>query len=91
MRTKPVVAKLNLVIVAAAAGGLLWIEHAQRIRIELPAPAEIAARDATICPENESVPFSPDCMTFIQGAARPDVRPPVGAPAATSADSPELP
>ena len=91
MRTKRVVAKLNLVIVAAAAGGLLWIEHAQRIRIELPAPAEIAARGAAICPENESVPFSADCMTFIQGAAGPDTRPRVGAVDGAPADSPELP
>jgi hypothetical protein len=91
MRTKRVVAKLNLVIVAAAAGGLLWIEHAQRIRIELPAPAEIAARDAAICPENESVPFSADCMTFIQGAAGPTTRPRVGAVDGAPADSPELP
>jgi hypothetical protein len=91
MRTKRVVAKLNLVIVAAAAGGLLWIEHAQRIRIELPAPAEIAARDAAICPENESVPFSADCMTFIQGAAGPATRPRVGAVDGAPADSPELP
>ena len=85
------VAKLNLVVVAAAAGGLLWIEHAQRIRIELPAPAEIAARDAAICPENESVPFSADCMTFIQGAAGPATRPRVGAVDGAPADSPELP
>jgi hypothetical protein len=91
MRTKRVASRLNLVVVAAAAGGLLWIEHAQRIRIDLPPPAEIAARDGAICPENESVPFSPDCMTFIQGAAGPALRTPVGAPAATSADSPELP
>ena len=85
------VAKLNLVIVAAAAGGLLWIEHAQRIRIDAPAPAEIAARDAAICPQNESVPFSPDCMTFIQGVAGSDLRSRVGAVDGALADSPELP
>jgi hypothetical protein len=91
MRTKRVVGRLNLVIVAAAAGGLLWIEHANRIRIDVPAPAEIAARDAAICPENESVPFSPDCMTFIRGAAGPDLRLSVGAVNGPLADSPELP
>ena len=83
--------RLNLAIVVAAAGGLLWIEHAQRIRIDTPAPAEIAARDAVICPENESVPFSAECMTFIQGGAGPGVRPQVGVDGGALADSPELP
>jgi hypothetical protein len=86
-----VVAKLNLVIVAAAAGGLLWIEHAHRIRIETPAPAEVAGRNAAICPENESVPFSADCMMFIQGAAGSDVHPRAGVADGALADSPELP
>jgi hypothetical protein len=91
MRTNRVTARRNLVVVAAAAGGLLWIEHAHRIRIDVPSPAEIAAREAAICPENESVPFSADCMTFIQGAAGPDARPQTGAVDGVSADSPELP
>jgi hypothetical protein len=91
MRTKRVVTKLNLVIVTAAAGGLLWIEHAQRIRIETPAPVEIATGNAAICPENESVPFSSDCMMFIQGGVRPNVRLRINAVDGASTDSPELP
>ena len=86
-----VVAKLNLVVLAVAVGGVLWIEHAQRVRIEISTPTEVAGRNAAICPENESVPFSVGCMMFIQGdvGSAVDLR-------ATAADgalagSPELP
>lgn len=85
------VAKLNLVIVAAAAGGLLWIEHTHRIRIETPAPPEVAGRDTAICPENESVPFSADCMKFIRSVVEVDLRARAAAANGTLADSPELP
>jgi hypothetical protein len=83
-----VVAKLNLVILAAAVGGVLWIEHAHRISIET---VEVAGRNAAVCPENESVPFSADCMMFIQGGVGPDVHPRVSAADVASAASPELP
>jgi hypothetical protein len=86
-----VAAKLNLVILVALAGGMLWIEHAHRITIEASAPAEVAGREAASCPENESVPFSADCMTFIQGGAESDVRRPAIAADGASAESPELP
>ena len=85
-------AKLNLVILVALAGGMLWIEHAHRITIEASAPAEVAGRDAALCPANESVPFSADCMAYIQGTGvQPDVRRPGNMVDAASADSPELP
>jgi hypothetical protein len=86
-----VIGKLNLVVVAVAVGGVLWIEHAQRVRIEISTPAEIAGRNAAICPENESVPFSADCMMFIQSGVGSDVhlRPSAGDGALP--DSPELP
>jgi hypothetical protein len=61
-----VVPRLNLVILAAAVSGVLWIEHAHRIRIETSAPAAVGSNTAA-CPENESVPFSADCMRYIQG------------------------
>src|SRR5206468_7891008 len=41
---------------AAAVGGVMWIEHAHRITIRSPAPAEVAGLDTPACPENESVP-----------------------------------
>jgi hypothetical protein len=86
-----VVAKLNLVILAAAVGGVLWIEHAHHIRIETPTPVEVAGRNAAVCPENESVPFSADCMMFIQGGVGPDVHLRLDAADVASAASPELP
>ena len=39
-----VVSKLNLLILAAVASGVVWIEHAQRIKIEMSTPACLAAR-----------------------------------------------
>ena len=85
------ITKFNVLLLAAIAGGVLWVEHAHRITIEASAPAEFAGRDAAICPENESVPFSPDCLAFIQGGAESDFRRPAIAPDAAPADSPELP
>jgi hypothetical protein len=86
-----VIAKLNLAILAAAVGGVLWIEHAHRIMIETSTPVEVAGHIAAVCPENESVPFSADCMMFIQGGVGPDVHLRLGAADVVSAESPELP
>ncbi len=85
-----VVAKRNLVILAAAAGGMLWIEHANRIKIETT-PAQVVERNAAVCPENESVPFSPDCMMFIQGGVGSEIQLRINATDGALADSPELP
>jgi hypothetical protein len=86
-----VVSKLNLAILAAAVGGVMWIEHAHRITIEMPAPAERAGANTPACPENESVPFSADCMLYIQGGVGSEVRPRLNAADAALADSPERP
>jgi hypothetical protein len=85
-----VVSKRSLAILAAAVGGVIWIEHAHRITIRSPAPAEVAGLNTPACPENESVPFSADCMMFIQGGAGPAVRPRADA-TRTLPDSPERP
>ena len=85
------ITRFSVFVLAAIAGGMLWIEHAHRITIEASAPVEVAGREAASCPENESVPFSADCMTFIQGGAESDVRWPAIAADGASAESPELP
>jgi hypothetical protein len=86
-----VVSKRSLAILAAAVGGVIWIEHAHRITIRSPAPAEVAGLNTPACPENESVPFSADCMMYIQGGAGSEVRPRLNADPAALADSPERP
>ena len=84
-------AKVNLVILAAAAAGVLWIEHSHRIKIEMSTLAESLRPDAAICPENESVPFSADCLMFIAGAAQSEVHQRVNAAGGALPESPELP
>jgi hypothetical protein len=92
MGTKMVVGKLNLVILAAAVGGVLWIEHANRTYVTTLTPAEVVERNAAVCPENESVPFSVDCMMFIHGGlGPPDVSVRATATDGALAESPELP
>jgi len=85
------IGKLDLVILAAVIGGVFWVEHSHRIKIEMSTLPEVAGRDAVVCPENESVPFSADCMMFIQGRATPDLAQRPKASDGVLAESPELP
>jgi hypothetical protein len=82
-----IVSRLNLMILVAAAGGAVWIEHSHRITIAMQPPTELAARTSA-CPENESVPFSADCMRDIQSVGF-EVRPRLNATGATMARSPD--
>ena len=63
--TEMVACKRNLVVIAAIAGGMLWIEHGHRITIGIP-PAEGAGSTAAVCPANEDLPHSTDCFKFLQ-------------------------
>lgn len=60
-------------IVAAVAVGLLWIEHDHRIVVATPASADDALPTAA-CPDSDSVPFSADCIAFIEGGAPSNIR-----------------
>lgn len=83
--------KLDLLLIAAFVTGAFLIEHKNHARMEAPTVAEVSAPPAAACPTNESVPFSAECMMFIQGSLRPvDARRPGGADG-TTAGSPELP
>ena len=62
-----VLSKLDLAVMAVIAGVLLWIEHENRVVVATPAAAEAAPPGASVCPESDSVPFSPDCLAFIEG------------------------
>jgi len=61
------VSKFDLaVIVAAVAGGALWIEQRHHIVIDAPARAELASSaPAAACPDNDNVPYSAGCIVFL--------------------------
>jgi hypothetical protein len=84
-----VLSKLDLAIVAVVAAGLVWIEHEHRIIIATPAAAEAAPPAASICPDDDSVPFSADCIAYIDGGVLPDTHPRLRAAAAPPAVSPD--
>jgi hypothetical protein len=65
--------KLDLAAVAVLAVGMLWIEHEHRIIVATPMAAE-AVSATSVCPETDDVPFSADCIAFIDGAVLPDGR-----------------
>jgi hypothetical protein len=67
-RISSVVLRLDrALIVAVIAGALLWIEHGHRVNTETPAGTAFAATAGAACPDNENVPYSTDCITFMQG------------------------
>ena len=62
--------KLDLaIVVTLAAGCAFWIERGQRVVIDAPTPSELAAARvaATACPDNDSMPYSVDCIRFMSG------------------------
>jgi hypothetical protein len=82
-----VLSRLDLAIVAVLAGGLFWIEQEHRIIIATPAAAEVSSPAGSACPDNDSVPFSADCIAFIEGGVSAGERAAGGAPAALPAVS----
>ncbi len=73
--------KLGLALVVAVFGGMIWLEQGHRMVIE---PRTLAA---ATCAESDDVPYSADCLSFLQGAASDQLRtistiaPPLGPPA----------
>ena len=61
-------------IVALIAAAVLWIEHGNRIDAETPVSAANAAPAGTVCPESENLPYSADCIAFMQGDFASGVR-----------------
>ena len=60
-------------IVAAVAVGMLWIEHDHRIDLATSASADDTPATAA-CPDSDSVPFSADCIAFIEGGVSSNIR-----------------
>jgi hypothetical protein len=87
-----VVSKLDLaVIVTSITGALLWIEHGHRIDIETPTGAAFTAPVAAVCPDNENVSYSANCIVFMQGDGASDMRWRVNAAGRAPAEQPFAP
>jgi hypothetical protein len=65
--------RIDLAVVVVVAVGMLWIEHEHRITIATPAAAEIMPPAGAVCPDTDDVPFSADCIKFINGGVLPDI------------------
>ena len=84
--------RLDLAAMAASiAGAVLWIEHGHHINIETPTGAAFAAPVAAICPDSENVPYSADCIVFMQGDGASDMRWRVNAAIRAPAEQPSTP
>lgn len=63
--------KLDIaVIFALAATCALWIEQGHHVVIDEPTPSELvsaAAATVTVCPDNDDVPYSANCLAFLFG------------------------
>lgn len=76
MMTVPRLSKLDVIIVAAIACGILWIEHGHRIFTDAPTRPELAepAVAGACLDNNENVPYSADCILFMQAGAASGMR-----------------
>jgi hypothetical protein len=84
--------KLGPALVVAALSGMIWLEQGHRTVIE---PRTLAA---ATCADSDDVPYSADCLIFLQGAASDrgiipatalPIRPPVGWTVAAGAACPD--
>jgi hypothetical protein len=60
-----------MVVVASIAATLLWIEQGNRIDAETSAGQALVVRAASVCPDNENVPYGPGCIVFMEGKGSP--------------------
>jgi hypothetical protein len=74
MRAWVTISKLDLAAASIIASGMLWIEHGHRIVVATPASVEFAPAVAPVCPDTDDVPFSAECIRFIDGGVLPDLR-----------------
>jgi hypothetical protein len=84
-----VLSKFDLTIVVVVAVGMLWIERGHRISIATPIAAETPA--ASACPDKDSVPFSADCIAFIDGGVSAAARTRMSVVASAPTASPDAP
>jgi hypothetical protein len=65
--------RIGLSAVAVVAVGMIWIEQGHRVFIT-PAGAESEQQAASVCPDTDDVPFSAECLKFIDGDVLPASR-----------------
>ena len=67
---KELVLKRSLaVMLAVAAGAALWLEHGHRVVIDAPFAADATSQAAAAgCAENDTMPYGPSCIAFLNGA-----------------------
>jgi hypothetical protein len=67
--------KLDIAVIAAVlAAGAFWIESGHRVTIEAPAPGRASLAVPAACPDNDNVPYSASCLTFLKGATEVGMR-----------------
>ena len=68
------VLKLDVAVVVAALGfAIIWAERSNDVFIDASTPAEAALRDAAgACPNNDSMPYTARCLTFVGSKHTPD-------------------
>jgi hypothetical protein len=61
--------------VALIACAVLWVEHGHHINIEQPAQSRLASSaPPAACPDNDNVPYSVGCLTYLKGATEIGMR-----------------
>ena len=58
------ISKSKLVIISAAAVGVVWINHRNSFNVQ-DVQSEQTVRVASLCPDYESVPHSSECLKFL--------------------------
>jgi hypothetical protein len=59
---------LVAILIAAAIGGAIWIEHDQRVVIDAPV-IEVVAPVVAACPDNDAVPYTASCIAYLKISA----------------------
>jgi hypothetical protein len=67
-------AKLDLAIIVAVACGVLGVEYGNNTVLDVPTDTDKTALAAAAeCPDNDSMPYPPSCLIFMQGKLASDI------------------
>ena len=86
-RKETVLKRSLVVIVAVTAGAALWLENGHRVFIDAPFAADASSAAAAAgCAENDTMPYSEDCVAFL--TVRTESAPRMQGPASVAAPEP---